>query len=86
MEARFMFFFHSMMAMGRLRPWAPTTAEVGSDLRAIWDAEKLTDQDLRDPDRLVELLENRLAKYAVKDPRAWIPEMPPRKRRSHRGK
>jgi len=81
-----MFFIFSMMAMGRLRPWAPTTAEIGSDLREIWDAEKLNEQDLRDPGSLVDLLENRMAKYAVRDPRAWIPELPPRRRRSHRGK
>ena len=61
-EARVSFYFQSLSAFEYHCCWPHTSAEIHSDLERIWDAEQLTDKDLKDWVRMSELLEAQLPK------------------------
>jgi hypothetical protein len=75
---RFLYFTGAVVAIGRRRPWSRTAAEIGEDLRRIWDDQKFTPADVVDFTRMADRLKPHLTKYAVKDPQAWTPASPSR--------
>jgi hypothetical protein len=78
---RFLYWMCANVAIGLLRPWPPTPEEIGKDIIRIWDEQKFAPVDVQDFVSMAERLKPHLAKYAVKDPRARIPERPTQKRR-----
>ena len=60
LEACALFYFQSLLAVEYHLDVPHTSAEIFSDLERIWNAEKLTVEDLRDWDRLSDLLKAQL--------------------------
>jgi hypothetical protein len=61
-EARVAFYFQSFSALEYHMAWPHTSAEIYADLEGIWNAERLTVNDLQDWDCMSEILERRLPK------------------------
>ncbi len=66
LEAKILLFITAMAEMANYRSWPPTPAEIRGDLEELWNREKLTEADFRNMPRLSTLLDQVLAKYAVK--------------------
>jgi hypothetical protein len=66
LDAKGLLFIIAMAEMADYRSWPPTPAEIGGDLEQLWDREKLTEADFRDIHRLSALVNQCMAKYAVK--------------------
>ncbi len=66
LEAKVLLFITAMAQMGHYRSWPPTPAEVRGDLEELWNREKLTEADFQDMPHLSELVNQCMAKYAVK--------------------
>jgi hypothetical protein len=60
-EAMTLFYFESMSAWEYHCKRPHTSAEIYRDLEQIWNAEKLTQEDLRDWPRMSKLLETQLS-------------------------
>jgi hypothetical protein len=61
-EAKVLFYIESMPCLEYHLNWPHTAAEIYRDLERIWNAEKLTQEDLRDWRRMSTLLETELSK------------------------
>jgi hypothetical protein len=61
-EHRVLFYIQSLSAFAYHCCWPHTSAEIHADLERIWNAEQLTEEDLKDWVRMSELLEARLPK------------------------
>jgi hypothetical protein len=60
-EARALFTIVGLAAVARFVVRPPHRAKLDAMLSMVWDAERLTLNDLRDPDRLTHLIEDYLA-------------------------
>jgi hypothetical protein len=60
-EARALFTIFGLAAAARFVARPPHRAKLDAMLTTAWDAERLTLNDLRDPDRLTHLIEDYLA-------------------------
>jgi hypothetical protein len=81
-EDRALFYFQSMVAM-EYHCYLPHTAvEVFADLERIWNAARLTPEDLRDWHRMSGLLESELAKCVQQQRHSTRPKAKLRGRRA----
>lgn len=60
-EARALFTIFGLAAASRFVVRPPHRAKLDAMLATVWNAERLTRNDLRDPDRLTHLIEDYLA-------------------------
>jgi hypothetical protein len=80
-EAMALFYFESMSAWEYHCNWPHTATEIYRDLERIWNAEKLTQEDLQDWPRMSELLETQLSQCLLQERSRIEPRLTPRKRR-----
>jgi hypothetical protein len=78
---RFLYMVSATLAIGLLRPWSLNAEEISEDLMRIWDEQKYTPADVLSFSCMANLLKPHLAKYAMKDLSACLPDHPARKRR-----
>lgn len=81
-EAKALFYFQSMAAWEYYCNWPHTSAEIYGDLERIWNAERLTPEDLRNWCRMSELLETELGKCVEQQRRSKGPKAKLRDRRN----
>ena len=67
-EARALFTIFGLAAAARFVARPPHRAKLDAMLTMVWDAERLTLSDLRDPDRLTHLIEDYLAASLMSGP------------------
>jgi hypothetical protein len=80
---RFFYWISATVAIGLLRPWPPTTEEIGADIIRIWDEQKFAPGDVLDFSLMADRLKPHLAKYAVRDRQTCVSERPIRRRRKN---
>lgn len=71
-EARALFTIFGLAASARFAARPPHRAKLDAMLTMVWDAERLTLNDLRDPDRLTHLIEEYLAPSPMTTQRSAI--------------
>ena len=60
-KGRTLFFIYAAAALARYQSHRPRPSELASSLATVWDAHRLTHEDLSNPTRMTPLLEEHLA-------------------------
>jgi hypothetical protein len=79
-EAMALFYIESMSARQYHCNWPHTATEICRDLEQIWNAEKLTQEDLQDWPRMSKLLETQLSQRLSQERSRIEPRLTTRRR------